>query len=299
MRPYILITPCKNEEKSLHNLIKSVALQSIKPALWVIMDDGSTDKCPQIIVNAIREHEWIKSIRLEESKRDLTIHVACVVKSGLDFAFKYCKENNIKYDYLGTIDADMFISNNDIFEKIIIEFEKDSRLGIASFWLQYINNKGVLCKVAYREDTISGGGMMIRRGCFEDIGGYYITHSPDSVLGVKAVLRGWKIKRFNEIEIVQIRETCSAEGLKVGYTLRGEYAYYVNNNPLFVAIKGLKYCLRKPHYIGFAYLYGYFNSLIQRKEQTRDEEMRKYYYWQKPLEMSRYYWNKIFTRKRL
>lgn len=297
MRSYILITPCKNEEKSLHNLIKSVALQSIKPALWVIVDDGSTDNCPQIIEYAKREHKWIKSIRLKESKRDLSIHYSYVIKSGFDFAFKYCKENNIKYDYLGTIDADMIIPNNDIFEKKIIEFGKDSRLGIASCWLQYIDNEGILCEPPSREDTISGGGMMIRRECFEDIGGYNITHAPDSVLGVKAVLKGWKINRFNEIKIIQIRETCSAEGLKKGYVIHGASDYVLNYNPLLVIIKGLNYCLRKPHYIGIAYLYGYFSSLILRKEQTSDKEIRKYYYWQKPCKTSQYYWNKIFKSK--
>lgn len=295
-RSYILITPAKNEDMYIGQCIKSVASQSIIPIVWVIVDDGSTDKTPEIIQESMIKYPWIQNIQLIEGCRDLTIHVAHVVKTGIDFAVKYCKENDIKYDYICTIDADMIIPNKDFFEKIIIEFEKDGQLGIASCRQQYINNFGALCENVFRENTISGGGMVCRRTCFEDIGGYYITYSPDSILGVKALLKGWGVKRFNEIKIIQMRETSSAEGLKKGYIIRGASAHYLNTNPLFVVLKAFNYCLRRPHYIGFAYLYGYFNSLIKRKEQISDHEIRDYYYWQKPCEMLQYYLNKFVTR---
>ena len=48
-RRYIVVTPCRNEEKKLPNLVQSITAQTIRPALWVIVDDGSTDKTGEII----------------------------------------------------------------------------------------------------------------------------------------------------------------------------------------------------------------------------------------------------------
>ena len=289
---YILITPVKNEEKSLHNLIESVASQSIKPALWVIVDDGSTDKCPEIIENATNNYEWIKSIRLKESERDLTIHVSTVIKTGIDFAREYCKEHDYKYGYVAFLDADMNIPDKDFFKKLIIEFEKDDQLGIASGEIQCMDGLGNIGIEKRRTDTVSGGEMICRRECFENVEGVPLSHAWESVLRVKAILNGWKIKQFNEIKIIQTRETSSAEGLKKGYYVNGTSEYYLNSNPFIVIAKGLKYCFKSPHYTGLAYLCGYFSSWIGRKEQIDDEEVKKYYYWHKPREIWQYYINK-------
>lgn len=47
-RRYIVVTPCRNEEKNLPNLVQSMTVQTIRSVFWVIVDDGSTDKTPEI-----------------------------------------------------------------------------------------------------------------------------------------------------------------------------------------------------------------------------------------------------------
>jgi len=147
-----------------------------------------------------------------------------------------------------------------------------------------------------REDTASGGEMVCRRDCFEDIGELPLSHSWDGMLCIKAKLGGWEIKRFKDIEIIQRRRTSSAEGLWKGFIIKGKSEHYLNYNPFIVVAKGLKYCLTRQNCKGVAYLYGYFDSLIQRKEQINDEEVRKYFYWYKPREIWQYYWN-VFKNK--
>ena len=135
---YILVTAAKNEGKNLPELIQSVAEQTIKPLLWVIVDDASTDNTPQILEEASRRYEWIKTIRLEErGGRDLGFHLSRVVKMAFDFAVDYCREKGLDYEYIGNIDGDMIIER-EFFEKLIREFEKDSKLGIAGSGAQYI-----------------------------------------------------------------------------------------------------------------------------------------------------------------
>ena len=124
-RKYIIVTACKNEGKNLPNLIKSVTSQSIKPALWVIVDNGSTDDTPQILEEAKAKYGWIKSIRLDSTgKRDLGLHLASVIKTGFDFAIEYCERNGIEYNYLCILDADLILEPT-FYENIIKQFEKD------------------------------------------------------------------------------------------------------------------------------------------------------------------------------
>jgi len=276
-RQYIIVTPCKNEGDNLPKLIQSVAEQSIRPVLWVIIDDGSTDNTSEIIKEAKEKYRWIKNIRLDSSKRDLGLHYASIVIKGLNFAVEYCKKNGIDYSYVGNLDGDLTLEHT-FFENIIREFEMDSKLGVASGGTKHIiGNRVIHAKVEI--DEPSGGHMLIRRECFEECEGFPLSYSPDSVLKAKARLRGWKTKRFEKSMATEIRDVHAAEGYWKGYVLKGKSAYYVNLNPIHMLIKSIMYIfIRRPYYIGLAYFLGYFSDFIRRKEQINDDEIKEYFW---------------------
>jgi len=93
---YVIITPAKNEERSLPDLIQSVVNQTVKPVLWVIVDDGSIDYTPEIIKEAKEKHKWIQCIRLKGSVRDRGMHLANVIRKGIEFAYEYCEKMGLK-----------------------------------------------------------------------------------------------------------------------------------------------------------------------------------------------------------
>src|SRR5438270_2117795 len=64
-RRYCLITPCRDEERFARRTIESVAAQSIPPALWLIVDDGSTDQTPQILAEYAARLPYLRIIRRE------------------------------------------------------------------------------------------------------------------------------------------------------------------------------------------------------------------------------------------
>jgi biofilm PGA synthesis N-glycosyltransferase PgaC len=41
---YVLISPCRDEADYMRQTLDSIVAQSVRPAKWVIVDDGSTDK---------------------------------------------------------------------------------------------------------------------------------------------------------------------------------------------------------------------------------------------------------------
>jgi len=211
-RQYILITPIKNEEVNLPKLIHSIVNQTLKPVLWVIVDDGSVDSSPTIIKDAIKEYgNWIRYIRLESNGRDLGLHLAQVIKKGFDFAVEYCKKNQISYNYLGNVDGDLMLEHT-FFENIVKEFEKDPKLGIASGGTVFIIKNREIPGEGLPPDEPSGGHMVIRKKCFEECGGIPISYAWDSVLKAKARLRGWKTRRFEENIAIEMRGAGSAEG---------------------------------------------------------------------------------------
>ena len=94
---YILITPAKNEEYSIPDVLQSIINQTIRPLMWIIVDDGSTDNTPKIIKDFEIKYKWIKTIRLPSRDRDITHHYSYVCKKGFDTAIQYCETDQIDF----------------------------------------------------------------------------------------------------------------------------------------------------------------------------------------------------------
>jgi glycosyltransferase involved in cell wall biosynthesis len=276
---YVIVTPCKNEEKNLPKLADSIVNQIIKPKLWGIVDDGSTDKTPEILENLISKHEWIKTIRLNEKPRDMGIHLSQVYRSGFEYVINYCAENEIEYEFIGCVDADINFDNYH-FKSLIAEFEKNPNLGVCSGNVGNLVNGRVIW-INFRENIPSGGDRLWRKKCFEDTGGYLLTCSPDSVSNVKAKLRGWDIKQFENIKAISTRAYASAEGQWKGYRKLGANNYFIGYTPLHVLSKGIKLLYSRNGYfetgVGLAYISGYFSSYLNRNPRLEDPEIIDYY----------------------
>ena len=279
MKDYILVTPCKNEEESLPKLAESVINQTIKPVIWVIIDDGSTDRTPEILKDITSKHTWIKSLRLNEKPRDLGIHVAQVYIKGFNYATNYCKENKIQYNYIGCIDADIILDGS-YFESLIKEFKNNSKLGICSGHVGNIIEEKIIWS-DYRKDLPSGGARLWSKKCFEDTGGYLPTCSPDSVSNVKAIIRGWDTRQFEHITMISTRAYASAEGQWKGYKKLGANNYFIGYTPIHVLLKGIRLLYSKNRYskngVGLAYIKGYFAEYIKKAPRIEDKEILDYY----------------------
>lgn len=273
---YIIITPCKNEEGNLPSLINSITSQTITPTLWVIIDDGSTDNTPIILKKCQYEYDWIKTLRLEESNRDLGLHLAKVMKIGFNQAVNFCEQNRLEYHLLGNVDADLTLPPT-FYENLNYEFEKNPKLGIASGGTDHIiGGKKIRAKLAETEP--SGGHMLIRKECFEQCGGIPQSYSMDSVIKAKARLKGWETRRFEENIAVEIRDAGNAEGYLKGFMYKGEVFYCLNYNPLHVILKSTMYFFRRPYYGGIIIIVSYLKSYITRKDKIRDAEIRCYFW---------------------
>lgn len=274
-KSYIIQTPVKNEEENLPQLIKSILEQSIKPSLWLIIDDGSTDSTYEIIKDAQNEHNWIDCIRLENRERDLGLHLSEVINAGISTIMKFCVENNIRYNYWGNIDADVTLDDK-YFEKLINEFEHNPKLGVASGGTWYYKKN----EIKHYDANIgepSGGNMLVIKECLNDCGlPIPLTYSWDSVLKTKARINGWETKRFENIKSIDSRDVNAVIGYWKGSFNNGISAHFINMHPIHVFLKSLKISKKSPHYMGFAYALGYLYNLLWIKKKIDDESVKKY-----------------------
>jgi biofilm PGA synthesis N-glycosyltransferase PgaC len=125
MRNYVLVTPVKDEAAYVSGVIRSIALQSLKPVRWVIVSDASTDGTDDIVRAAGKEHGFIRFIRVEKNgKRSFGSKAAA-------FSEGYRLMGDLSYGYIGNLDADITLLP-DYYRNIIEEMCRNPLLGVAS-----------------------------------------------------------------------------------------------------------------------------------------------------------------------
>ena len=103
-RRYCLITPCRDEAKFARRTLESIAKQTIQPALWVIVDDGSRDEPPAILEEYARKLPYIRiTRRADRGDRKLGGGVI----EAFDEGFKSINPN--EFDYICKLDLDLDI----------------------------------------------------------------------------------------------------------------------------------------------------------------------------------------------
>lgn len=289
---YIIVTPSKNEADNMPGIIELMQEQTIRPSLWVIVDE-STDGTTDIIKEAMQKNEWIRLVYPGANDEYLGINYGAACKIGFDNAISYCDEHDIGYDYVGLIDADVRVENN-FFERLMDLCEREPNVGIAS-GTEYWDISGELVSADTRQDLPMGPVRIWRRDCFNQTGGYQATASPDSVSIVKAKLRGWETKQFKELKVIA-RQTSTARGFWWGAIREGKNQYFVGYHPGVIMLKSIKSLFKKPYYTGFGLFIGYFSSLIHREEKIDDEEIKYYYSHMRPKELFGHYLN--FLKKK-
>jgi biofilm PGA synthesis N-glycosyltransferase PgaC len=261
MSSYLIITPARNEAKLIARTIESVIKQTVRPAQWIIVDDGSMDCTPQIVHDYCCEHPFITLVCLA---RDGGRHFG---NKAVAFARGLAEASSIDFDFVGNLDADISLEP-DYFEGILRCFENDPQLGIAGGMVySNINGKFVSQNVAL--DSVAGAVQMFRRKCFEDIGGYLsMPHGGlDSAAEIFARMRGWRVCTFGDLRVLEHRWTGSATArpLKAKFN-EGRRMHSLGYAPMFFFLRCLYRLLERPRVIGAtAALFGYASSQLGRE----------------------------------
>jgi glycosyltransferase involved in cell wall biosynthesis len=264
----LIVTPAKNEEDMLPDVARDIINQSVKPILWLIIDDGSTDRTWEIVQNLKKEFQWIEGIRLKFRKRSTYgwERLRHIVRKGFSYAIDFCDKHHLDYKFLAIVESDVRLERG-YFEKLIRSFYEDKKLGLASGFI--LEEKMRLERLARRERHPTAAAMLLRRECYEAVGGWQ-GHSP---VMIKARNRGWRIKGLRCAKLLHRRKTSSRKS----YLSQGEYHHFLNFHPISAARTGISLMSRAPAK-GLLYLVGFSRSLLLKEEKLKDEEIRRYYW---------------------
>jgi len=287
---YVIITPVKNEEKYIHYLIDSIINQTMKPAVWVIVDDGCTDRTIEIVKDAQMRYNWIHIESLDRGDWALGKHYSEVCLAGFNFAQVYCKNNGIDWNFIGLVDGDMKLVRN-YFEMLINKFGDNEKLGIASGSLFSLSYGKFKCE-KLREDLPVGGARLWRRECFQDAG-YLPVISSDIISIVKSNLKGWDTGVVKEVIAFQMRPLGSSQGLCKGSVYRGKCNYFLGSPPIFIILKSFKLITQFPFFHGLCFWFGYFVSYLKKMERIKDDDIFQHYNKTKLQVIKRVYRKKI------
>jgi poly-beta-1,6-N-acetyl-D-glucosamine synthase len=269
---YVLMTAAKDEADFVGLALESVARQTIKPIRHVVVDDGSKDGTERIIQQWEQKEPFIRlKAREKSSVRTFGSKVAA-----LEGAYNDIKD--LQFDYIGCLDADITLPP-DYYERIIGRMRANPKLGVASgFCLQKAGSDWI--KIMTNVRHVPGAMQFFTRQCYDAIGGYQkvTVAGVDSLAEIKARMKGWETRSFEDIFAYHHKPIGSATGgkLKTSYR-RGMTDYLLGKHPLYVLAKGVRRLAAPPYLSGAAaHLYGYFSLLLAKKPMDVTAEVRTY-----------------------
>lgn len=264
---YILISPVKDEEQYIANTIESVLGQSILPKKWIIVDDGSSDATIDIINKYCKDLSWVELICLKRDRE--RIPGPAVVNA---FNAGYNEIKNETFDYIVKLDGDLRFED-EYFEKIFNKFFENELLGIASGVYHEIKGKNWI-RIPMPVYHAAGACKVIRRKCFEDIGGFAISKGWDTLDEIKAMVHGWKTAHFEDIHFYHLKIEGSGIGALRTNIMHGEIYYLTGGSKLFVMLKIIHRCIFGIPFIvaGLLLYFGYFKSFLLRKPRLVNKE---------------------------
>jgi len=269
---YAIISPAKDEEAFLARTIESVAGQTIQPVRWVIVDDGSRDRTAEIAARYSERYSWIS---VERIKRDPLRNPGPAVVAAFNAGLQ--KLANVDYDFLVKLDVDLVLPA-DYFQKLLSRFDKDKELGIASgVYVESWNGQWQAIQMpAYHA---AGASKVMRRECFEAIGGYSPNIGWDSIDEIRARALGWNTRHFADLPFQHLRQEGRGTGMLRNSVKNGVAYYLMGGDFLFLLLKVPYRMVSTRPFVGggLAILWGYLSCLFSgRKRLVTKTEARLY-----------------------
>ncbi len=275
MTNYIVVTPVFNEEERIGITIESMVAQTVRPQLWMIVDDGSFDNTFEVISSAAKAHSWIE-VHKRSKRQDRTedgLLVASEAKAfleGLELALRTFQNP----EFIVKLDADLEFTR-DYFMTLFMEFTRDPKLGIAGGVI-YERKGSDLVREKVSTAHVRGATKVFRYACYRDIGGVRPVFGWDVIDEILARDSGWSARSFENVCLIHLRGTASRNGRFAGWARNGYMAYYIGMSPLRMLVRVAFRLLFVGDVVQAGGLVtGYFSNFLKRAQKLPDVQLRR------------------------
>jgi poly-beta-1,6-N-acetyl-D-glucosamine synthase len=271
---YVLISPGRDEAAYMRRTLDSVAAQSVPPALWVVVDDGSTDATPQILEEYQKKLPYLKVVRrADRGGRSVGPGVIEAFYAGLDTV------NLDEFEFVCKLDLDLDLPPR-YFEILIDRMNREPRLGTFSGKPYNEGPNGTKTAEVCGDETSVGMSKFYRTKCFQEIGGFVRQVMWDGIDCHSCRLLGWIAESSDEepLRFIHLRPMGSSQkGIWTGRVRWGYGQYFMGTAPEYMLASAV---FRAPMYpvlygsVGM--LWGYVSSAAKRLPQYANPEFRKF-----------------------
>lgn len=276
-RRYVLISPCRNEADFMRQTLDTVIAQSIRPALWVIVDDGSSDATPQILAEYAAQHDWIRVVtRKDRGTRSVGPGVIEAFYAGYDTI------DPDDFDYLCKLDLDLRLPPR-YFEGLMERMEANPRIATCS-GKAYIEKDGGLESERHGDETSIGASKFYRVSHFKALGGFVREVMWDGIDCHRCRMRGWIACSWDdpELRFVHLRPMGSSQqNIFAGRMRHGYGQYFMGSGFLWMLATAVYRIPEKPYVLGGLYILlgwvrGWVKGLPRYEEPGFREFLRRY-----------------------
>jgi len=271
---YVLITAARNEEALIEHTLRSVTAQTVLPARWVIVDDGSTDDTATVIGRYAERFAWIELVARPPRQERSFAGKADAVNTAFE------RLQSTAFDIVGNLDGDVSFAP-DYMAFVLAQFSADPRLGVAG--TPFTENGGYdSARDSFEgQNYVAGPFQLFRADCFRDIGGYV----PNAAGGVDwmavmtARMRGWTVRAFPQKRFHHHRSMGTAQrGAVAALFSYGEKDYYLGGSPVWQMFRVAYRVTKPPHLIGGLALFtGYVWAAMRRIPRPVSHELMAFH----------------------
>jgi len=284
---YVLISPCRDEAEYMREALESVINQSIRPARWIIVDDGSKDNTPQILAEYQAKYDWIEIVtRTDRGARAVGPGVIEAFYAGYD------RLSLDDYAYLCKLDLDLRLPPR-YFEILMARMAANPRIATCS-GKAYIEQRGRLVSERHGDDTSLGMTKFYRIACFRAIGGFVRAVMWDGIDCHRCRMNGWTVCSWDEPELrfVHLRPMGSSQqSIYAGRMRHGYGQYFMGTGFAYMTASAVTRLNERPYVIGsLAMLWGWLEAALTGKPRYHDPEFRKF--------LRHYQWRVLSVGKR-
>jgi biofilm PGA synthesis N-glycosyltransferase PgaC len=274
-RRYLLVSPCRDEAQHLRRTFDSVAAQSVQPAAWIVVDDGSTDGTSSILEEYAGRLPYLRVVRrTDRGRREVGPGVIDAFYAGL----KTVRLED--FDYLCKLDMDLDLPAR-YFELLMQRMQSDPRVGTTSGKPWFVRPQtGALVPEICGDEMSVGMTKFYRVACFKEIGGFVRQVMWDGIDCHRARMLGWIAESIDHesLRFIHLRPMgASHKGIWTGRLRMGFGQYFMGTSPLYHLAVIVYRLPAYPMLIGsIAMLWGYLRSWLKGLPRYDDIEFRRF-----------------------
>jgi poly-beta-1,6-N-acetyl-D-glucosamine synthase len=267
------ISPMRNEAAHLAQVAAGLGAQTVPPARWTVVDDGSTDGTSDLLRRLAGELPFLHVLSTPPNHtragRDR------LAAGGPDRAWRYGFEHGAPpaWTHVGKLDGDIVLPP-EYQEELLARFAAERALGMASGALTELHESGEWRLLPTPADQVAAPCRLFTAECYAAIGGWPPQLGADVITTTRARMQGFATRTFDApgLRVQHLRPIATADGTLRGRARHGAYQYVVRYPWWWVAARSALVGARfHPRGLsGAAYFGGYARAALGPTEPVED-----------------------------